>query len=96
MQRMKKCKKIQKSLIRKWRQTLCDWFGHQPVKVIEERWRGKQNILNRKGGKSRKGGHYVTGYYEKCARCGKKLSNFKRWELRQECDVIQRKRQSPR
>lgn len=29
---MKKWKKIQKSLIRKWRQTLCDWFGHQPVK----------------------------------------------------------------
>lgn len=74
---MKKWKKIQKSLIRKWRQTQCDWFGHQPVTVIEERWRGKQNILNRKGGKPRKGGHYVTGYYEKCARCGKKLSNFK-------------------
>lgn len=71
---MKKWKKIQKSLIRKWRQTQCDWFGHQPVTVIEERWRGKQNILNRKGGKPRKGGHYVTGYYEKCARCGKKLS----------------------
>lgn len=33
---MKKWKKIQKSLIRKWRQTLCDWFGHQPVTVIEE------------------------------------------------------------
>lgn len=74
---MKKWKKIQKSLIRKWRQTLCDWFGHQPVTVIEERWRGKQNILNRKGGKPRKGGHYVTGYYEECARCGKKLSNLK-------------------
>lgn len=79
MQRMKKCKKIQPPpLIRKWRQTLCDWFGHQPVIVIEERWRGKQNILNRKGGKSRKGGHYVTGYYQKCRRCGKKLSNFER------------------
>lgn len=52
---MKKWKKIQKSLIRKWRQTQCDWFGHQPVTVIEERWRGKQNILNRKGGKPRKG-----------------------------------------
>lgn len=78
MQRMNKWKKIQKSLIRKWRQTLCDWFGHQPVIVIEERWRGKQNILNRKGGKSRKGGHYVTGYYQKCRRCGKKLSNFER------------------
>lgn len=49
---MKKWKKIQKSLIRKWRQTQCDWFGHQPVTVIEERWRGKQNILNRKGGSS--------------------------------------------
>lgn len=58
---MKKWKKIQKSLIRKWRQTQCDWFGHQPVTVIEERWRGKQNILNRKGGKPRKGGHYVYG-----------------------------------
>lgn len=56
---MKKWKKIQKSLIRKWRQTQCDWFGHQPVTVIEERWRGKQNILNRKGGKPRKGGHEV-------------------------------------
>lgn len=67
-----------KSLIRKWRQTLCDWFGHQPVTVLEERWRGKQNILNRKGGKSRKGGHYVTGRYQKCRRCGKKLSNFER------------------
>lgn len=43
---MKKWKKIQKSLIRKWRQTQCDWFGHQPVTVIEERWRGKQNLLN--------------------------------------------------
>lgn len=52
---MKKWKKIQKSLIRKWRQTQCDWFGHQPVTVIEERWRGKQNILNRKGGNARKG-----------------------------------------
>lgn len=77
-QRMKKWKKIQKSLIRKWRQTLCDWFGHQPVTVIEERWRGKQNILSRKGGKPRKGGHYVTGHYQKCRRCGKKLSNFAR------------------
>lgn len=77
-QRMKKWKKIQKSLIRKWRQTQCDWFGHQPVTVIEDRWRGKQNILNRKGGKSRKGGHYVTGHYQKCRRCGKKLSNFER------------------
>ena len=67
-----------KSLIRKWRQTQCDWFGHQPVTVIEDRWRGKRNILNRKGGKSRKGGHYVTGQYQKCRRCGKKLSNFER------------------
>lgn len=67
-----------KSLIRKWKLKLCDWFGHQPVTVIEERWRGKQNILNRKGGKPRKGGHYVTGQYQKCRRCGKKLSNFER------------------
>lgn len=59
-------------------ETQCDWFGHQPVTVIEDRWRGKQNILNRKGGKSRKGGHYVTGHYQKCRRCGKKLSNFER------------------
>ena len=65
-------------LFRKWRQTQCDWFGHQPVTVIEERWRGKQNILNRKGGEPRKGGHYVTGQYQKCRRCGKKLSNFER------------------
>lgn len=28
---MKKWKKIQKSLIRKWRQTQCDWFGHQEL-----------------------------------------------------------------
>lgn len=75
---MKKLKKIQKSLIKKWKSSLCEWFGHKPVTVIEERWRGKQNILNRKGGKSRKGGHYVTGRYEKCVRCGKKLSNFER------------------
>lgn len=78
MQRMKKCKKIQKSLIRKWKLKLCDWFGHQSVTVLEERWRGKQNILNRKGGKPRKGGHYVTGRYQKCRRCGKKLSNFEK------------------
>lgn len=78
MQRMKKLKKIQKSLIRKWKLKLCDWFGHQPVTVLEERWRGKQNILNRKGGKKRGGGHYVQEHYQKCRRCGKKLSNFER------------------
>lgn len=32
---MKKWKKIQKSLIRKWRQTQCDWFGHQESKNVE-------------------------------------------------------------
>lgn len=75
---MKKWKKIQKSLIRKLKLKLCDWFGHQSVTVLEERWRGKQNILSRKGGKARKGGHWVSGYYKKCRRCGKKLSNFER------------------
>ena len=75
---MKKWKKIQKSLIKKWNSKLCEWFGHKPVIVIEERWRGKQNILSRKGGKPRKGGHYVTGQYIKCSKCGKKLSNFQR------------------
>lgn len=79
MQRMKKWKKIQKIPNQEMAaDTQCDWFGHQPVTVIEERWRGKQNILSRKGGKPRKGGHYVTGQYQKCRRCGKKLSNFER------------------
>lgn len=64
--------------MKKWKKILCKLFGHKSVTVIEWRWRGKQYILNRKGGKPRKGGHYVTGQYLKCARCGKKLSNFKR------------------
>ena len=78
IQRMKKWKKIQKSLIKKWNNKLCEWFGHKPVTVIEERCRGAQFSLSRKGGKKRKSGHWVTGTYQKCSRCGKKLSNFQR------------------
>lgn len=33
---MKKWKKIQKSLIKKWNNKLCEWFGHKPVTVMEE------------------------------------------------------------
>ena len=67
-----------KSLIKKWNNKLCEWFGHKPVTVMEERCRGAQFSLSRKGGKKRKSGHWVTGTYQKCSRCGKKLSNFQR------------------
>lgn len=67
-----------KSLIKKWNSKLCEWFGHKPVTVMEERCRGAQFSLSRKGGKKRKSGHWVTGTYQKCSRCGKKLSNFQR------------------
>jgi hypothetical protein len=51
---MKKWKKIQKSLIKKWNSKLCEWFGHKPVTVMEERCRGAQFSLSRKGGKEAK------------------------------------------
>lgn len=66
---------------------ICKYFGHNRVFVIEPRTRVKGKSrhrygnlvmsLNRKGGK-RGDVRVVDGGYYKCARCGKKLTNWER------------------
>lgn len=58
---------------------ICMLIGHKLVTVIEARWR-ETYLASHKSGKKRRHGHWVAGNFQKCARCGKKLSNFKRYE----------------
>ena len=58
---------------------ICSAFGHKATSVYEERLRRNNgNMWSRKGGKKRVEHRYVLGSYEKCERCGTKLSNFRR------------------
>lgn len=61
---------------------VCNLFGHRRVIVHEQRirHRNKHNkrVNRRKGGGKKLNIAYVSGYYFKCNRCGRKLSRFRR------------------
>lgn len=64
---MKKFKLIANRLI-------CAVFGHKVCWVVEERPRVERKNRSWKNRKVKR----VRGIYKECARCGKKLSDFKR------------------
>lgn len=68
---------MNKHIIQKlYRCTICKWFGHKPMFVIEGRPRFRlkgKSIMNHT-----KYYKHVRGIYEVCEWCGKKLTNFER------------------
>ena len=67
-----------------WNKLMCKWFGHKPCFTIEYRYhcsgvKGRKHSYGFGGVMNRSNkGRWVKVGYEKCYRCGKKLSETTR------------------